>query len=131
MKSKTLFRILSLFSLLALHQAALAGCSGNIVGERTGPEDFVDISDGGCMYTEIMINGKHSFSEECSGFDRGSEHGFSCKDNGKTAISGATYVLRRDAKPICPGEKFGSRYVCVKGCKKHTPKSLIIEPYEC
>jgi hypothetical protein len=74
-----------------------------------------------------MINGKYKFTDEC----KVSQTSFTCKNNGRTPISGATYVLRKDAKPICEGEPYGERYECIKGCKKTTPRYLNVEPYEC
>lgn len=117
--------------LLALFSSSIcvAGCSNTISGGGHGSENYVDISDEDCRHREMMINGIYRFNTECK--MREDTTSFICKPNGQTPISGATYVLKRDAKPVCDGEKYGERYMCVKGCTKATPKYLYVWPYEC
>jgi len=126
---RTSCRLVGLIFALLTSSACFAGCSGSITGGGSGTEHYVDISDDGCLHSEVMINGEYRFGSECKMTEDASS--FTCKANGKTPISGATYVLRKDAKPVCEGEKYGERYKCVKGCTKTTPKYLYVFPYEC
>lgn len=119
--------LITLLLFLLASDGALAACSGTISGGGTGSEHYVDISDGGCEFPVMMINGEYKFSDEC----KDTHNGFSCRDNGRTPISGATYILKKDAKPICEGAKYAERYKCIRGCRKVTPKYLTVSPYEC
>ncbi len=106
---------------------AWGGCSDTISSRGTKPENAIEISDGGCGHSELMINESYRFSEQCSPY----RDGFACKRDGYTSLAGATYVPVYDAKPACGGKKPDMRYKCVKGCGKRVPKYLYVEPYEC
>jgi hypothetical protein len=117
-------------TLLLASEVGWAGCGDSIVSRGGKPEQFVDISDDGCLYSELMINGQFRFSEECKPYGT-SGQGFACRKGDIAPLSGVTYVPVYDAKPHCGGKKPDMRYKCVRGCKPSVNKYLYVEPYEC
>ena len=107
---------------------ARAACSDTIMSRGGDPENGVDISDGGCAYPDLMINGTWRFDDVCKPYRR---EGFACRKGAFAPLSDATYVPVFDAKPHCGGKKPDMRYKCIKGCAPPVHKYLYVVPYEC
>ncbi len=118
--------------------AALAACPTNLYG--SSKEFDVTIYQDCGIRSEIVATKRQNvrknheyqhafFDTECKFSD--DEAIFSCRNNGRTILSGYTYKMTHDGAPECKGDMAPSdRYTCIKGCNKGAPKHLDIEPYE-
>jgi hypothetical protein len=145
-----MFKVIITVLFALVSAPAIGGC--DYMAEHLSKSLYLDISDGGCRYDQVLISftrkikkdqqpdyasvKRFPFSGECE-FGRTNQRGvpfkFFCRTNGNTPLAGATFKY----KLVRYVHKFGEcgdgpkkgrfpvfGFVCVAGCTLGVPKVL-------
>ncbi len=133
-----LFSCASIFAFYVC--GASAACETDIIGssrqfsatiyQDCGIRSQIEILKLDRKTKDYTLHQREFFETECA-FTGSKPRKMVCHKNGKTILAGATFKLTYDDQPMCPDEKFGHRYTCIKGCTEQVPKYLSVSPYEC
>ena len=146
-----MIRFLFSLAFIFISFSASAGC--NEIAELRSKKLYVDISDHGCGPLEISFTYKlkknwepisstikrYPFDEECILKQDKNDQitGFSCHENGRTPLAGATYkkkqfgFFKEDCGELGTSRRPYNMYVCVAGCRNSIVPVKLEEKTSC